>query len=258
MSVKNKPVCLYSDLQVQTCAKIWVHTVLQVYIHLSIYKPIFKCVHGSLKDLNCPALCVILIAPLPWKIHKCMEVGVVCNVIGVGSEVTDQRMEESGRTQGLSTVKNKKGKGRNNQQKDEAIFIYSNNNCSRYWREYVLVHVLFGCDSYFQLLSSSTLPSSAARLQQEYTYSSLAAWAYEPALRALERRRQPFPRHLCISLGTFTDLPQQKLQKPCAKRRAVESSSLSWNQWQTFNNVCRHLEIGLQFHRCISQFCFHL
>lgn len=105
-----------------------------------------------------------------------MEVGVVCNVTGVGSEVTDQRMEESGRTQRLSTVKNKKGKkNSHNQQKDEAIFIYSNNNCSRYWREYVLVHVLFGCDSYFQLLSSSTLPSSAARLQQEYTYSSLAA-----------------------------------------------------------------------------------
>lgn len=62
------------------------------------------------KKISIVQLSVILIAPLPWKIHKCMEVGVVCNVIGVGSEVTDQRMEVSGRTQKLSTVKNKKGK----------------------------------------------------------------------------------------------------------------------------------------------------
>lgn len=52
-----------------------------------------------------------------------MEVGVVCNVIGVGSEVTDQRMEEWWRISEDEHGKKKKKRVTTNKKMKQYLFI---------------------------------------------------------------------------------------------------------------------------------------
>lgn len=92
VSVKDKPVCLYSDLQVQK-NNANVCKDLQEYIHLSLCKPIFKHVHGQRSQM--PFLTYNFGRISAMKDPQMYRGRTfVCNIIRGGSEVIDWRMEE--------------------------------------------------------------------------------------------------------------------------------------------------------------------